>query len=107
MTFEEKLRAFFKEHDPGRLRYARKIANKYQSKATDVMSELVKIYAAGGPGSHTAKLEARRNAGFENFSDAFSDDSGNEQVNEVSETPVNEVDGNTEDTSGMIDDLDD
>ncbi len=107
MTFEEKLRAFFKEHDPGRLRYARKIANKYQSKATDVMSELVKIYAAGGPGSHTAKLEAKRNSAFQNFPDTFPDDTGIEQVQEAAETPVKEVDSNAEDTSGMIDDLDD
>ena len=105
MTFEEKLRAFFKEHDPGRLRYARKIANKYQSKATDVMSELTKIYAAGGPGSHTAKLEARRSSGFQDFPDTFPDDVGNEQGED--ETQVGEVDRNMEDMSGMIDDLDD
>ena len=107
MTFEDKLREFFKKHDPGRLRFARKIANKYQHKATDVLSELAKIYAGGGPGSHAAKMEARRNSAFQNFPDTFDEIDVSVNDKEENDTAVTEVEKSSDSDPGMIDDLDD
>lgn len=107
MTFEDKLREFFKKHDPGRLRFARKIANKYQPKAKDVLAELAKIYAGGGPGTYAAKMEAKRNAAFQNFPTNFDEISEGADDEIEDDTVVTEVEKSSNGDTGMIDDLDD
>ena len=48
MTFEDKLRAFFKKHDPGREYLAPRLARKFMKNKDVVMVHLAKRYAQGG-----------------------------------------------------------
>lgn len=53
MRFYEELRAFFKKHDPSRIRLAKKIAAVYTTPKAQkaAMNRLREVYAGGGPDS--------------------------------------------------------
>ena len=103
MTFEEKLREFFKTHDPGRMRFAAKIAKRFQGKSTDVLAGLTTIYTSGGPGSQIAKSDSKSKNAFGGFPASFPDDDAAADV-EADDAPIAE---NPKITESDIDDLDD
>ncbi|MBT5403656.1 MAG: hypothetical protein HOH13_01305 [Crocinitomicaceae bacterium] len=104
MTFEEKLREFFKTHDPSRLRFAAKIAKRFQGKSTDVMAGLATIYNSGGPGSQIAKLENKPKNAFGDFPASFDANEEKPQNDNTDDAPITE---NTDFSDSGIDDLDD
>ncbi len=104
MTFEEKLREFFKTHDPGRMRFAAKIAKRFQGKSTDVMAGLATIYNSGGPGSQIAKLENKSKNAFGDFPPSFDENEEQPKNDNTDDAPIIE---DTDFSDGGIDDLDD
>ena len=104
MTFEEKLREFFKTHDPSRLRFAAKIAKRFQGKSTDVMAGLATIYNSGGPGSQIAKLENKPKNAFGDFPASMDANEEKPKNDNTDDAPITE---NNDFSDGGIDDLDD